>query len=295
MGRLTLHDEARLDELIWKLDIKIETLASLNEKNDKSIGLDIKFFTKQDINDIINHNDEKISELSQTIARSFHLEAELEFFKNELASLKNEIERLTKEKEITKAILNKNKKIQIIDVSYGIKYHYGVEELWLNPNNFLMLANTVKSDLIEISANKYAAEDIEKKYEELEEDLSILDNEIRNIAESAIKSGSHTIVIADDAFGFLAEYGFEIVNISNENNINSTIKNKFKNKNYKYILVRDKENAKDAIKDIVDNYGATLIEIDTMETLSDEQRKNNDNYLSIMNEFITNLGNITLK
>lgn len=202
---------------------------------------------------------------------------------------------LTKEKEITKSLLNKNKKIQIIDVSYGIKYHYGVEELWLNPNNFLMLANTVKSDLIEISANKYVGEDIEKKYEELEEDLSILDNEIRNIAESAIKSNSHTIVIADDAFGFLAEYGFEIVNISNENNITSSIKNKFKNKVYKHILVRDKNNAKDAIKDIVDNYGATLIEVDTMETLSDDQRKNNDNYLSIMNEFITNLGNITLK
>lgn len=202
---------------------------------------------------------------------------------------------LTKEKEITKSILNKNKKIQIIDVSYGIKYHYGVEELWLNPNNFLMLANTVKSDLIEMSANKYVGEDIEKKYEELEEDLSILDNEIRSIAESAIKSNSHTIVIADDSFGFLAEYGFEIVNISNENNITSTIKNKFKNKTYKHILVRDKNNAKDAIKDIVDNYGATLIEVDTMETLSDEQRKNSDNYLSIMNEFITNLGNITLK
>lgn len=202
---------------------------------------------------------------------------------------------LTKEKEITKAILNKNKKIQIIDVSYGIKYHYGVEELWLNPNNFLMLANTVKSDLIEISANKYVGEDIEKKYEELEEDLSILDNEIRNIAESAIKSNSHVIVIADDAFGFLAEYGFEIVNISNENNITSSIKNKFKNKVYKHILVRDKNNAKDAIKDIVDNYGATLVEVDTMETLTDEQRKNNDNYLSIMNEFITNLGNMVLK
>lgn len=202
---------------------------------------------------------------------------------------------LTKEKEITKSLLNKNKKIQIIDVSYGIKYHYGVEELWLNPNNFLMLANTVKSDLIDISANKYVGEDIEKKYEELEEDLSILDNEIRSIAESAIKSNSHTIVIADDSFGFLAEYGFEIVNISNENNITSTIKNKFKNKTYKHILVRDKNNAKDAIKDIVDNYGATLIEVDTMETLSDDQRKNNDNYLSIMNEFITNLANITLK
>ena len=202
---------------------------------------------------------------------------------------------LTKEKEIAKKILNENKKMQIIDVSYGIKYHYGVEELWLNPNNFLMLANTVKTDLIELSANKYAAEDIEKNYETLEEDLSILDTELRNIAENSEKTKSNVIVVANDSFGFLNEYGFEVINISNENNITSSIKNKFKNKEYNHILVKDGEEVKDAIRDLVDNYDATLVKVDTMETLSDNQRKNNDNYLSIMNDFITNIGNITLK
>ena len=202
---------------------------------------------------------------------------------------------LTKEKEIAKKILNENKKMQIIDVSYGIKYHYGVEELWLNPNNYLMLANTVKSDLIELSANKYAAEDIEKNYETLEEDLSILDTELRNIAENSEKTKSNVIVVANDSFGFLSEYGFEVINISNENNITSSIKNKFKNKEYNHILVKDSEEVKDAIRDLVDNYDATLVKVDTMETLSDNQRKNNDNYLSIMNDFITNIGNITLK
>ena len=201
---------------------------------------------------------------------------------------------LTEEKEIAKKILNENKKLQIVDVSYGIKYHYGVEELWLSPNNYLMLANTVKTDLITLSSNKYAGEEIEKNYETLEEDLSLLDTELRNIAENAIKADTHTIVIAEDSFGFLNDYGFEIVNISNENNITSSIKNKFKNKEYTHILVKDKNKIKDAVRDLVDNYGATLVEVDTMETLTDEQRKNNDNYLSIMNEFITNIGNITL-
>lgn len=202
---------------------------------------------------------------------------------------------LTKEKEIAKKILNKNKKIQILDVSYGIKYHYGVEELWLNPNNFLMLANTVKTDLIELTENKYTDEEIEKNYEKLEETLSLLDTEIRNIAENAKKANSHTIVVADDSLGFLNEYGFEIVNISNENNITSNIKNKFKNKEYTHILITDKKDVKDAIRDLMDNYEANLVVVDTMETLTDQQRKNNDNYLSIMNNFITNIGNITLK
>lgn len=202
---------------------------------------------------------------------------------------------LTKEKEIAKKILNKNKKMQIMDVSYGIKYHYGVEELWLNPNNYLMLANTVKSDLIELTNNKYAGEEIEKNYETLEEDLSLLDTELRNIAESAQKARSNTIVVADDSFGFLNDYGFEVINITNENNITSSIKNKFKNKEYTHILVKDKKDVKDAIRDLVDNYEATLVNVDTMETLTDEQRKNNDNYLSIMNDFLTNIANITLK
>ncbi len=202
---------------------------------------------------------------------------------------------LTKEKEIAKQILNKNKKMQILDVSYGIKYHYGVEELWLNPNNYLMLANTVKNDLIDLTDNKYAGEEIEKHYETLEEDLSLLDTELRNIAESAKKANSHVIVVADDSFGFLNDYGFEVVNITNENNITSTIKNKFKNKEYTHILVNGSKNVKDAIRDLVDNYEATLVTVDTMETLTDEQRKNNDNYLSIMNDFLTNIANITLK
>lgn len=202
---------------------------------------------------------------------------------------------ITEEKEITKQILNKNKKIQIIDVSFGIKkYHYGIYELWLSPNNYLTLANTVKNDLIDIIGNKYAAESIEEKYKKLEEEILILDTELRNIAELAIKNNTHTLVIAEDSFGFLKDYGFEIINISNENNITSKIKNNFKNKNYTNIFVKDKNNIKDAVRDLVDNYEANLVEIDTMETLTDEQRKNNDNYLSIMNELLSKISDLTL-
>ncbi len=94
-----LKHSARLEEHIGKLTLKIETLTSLIEKSDISISHDIKFFTKQNINDIINKNTEKILELSQTIARSFHLESEHENCKNELIWLKSEIERLNREKE----------------------------------------------------------------------------------------------------------------------------------------------------------------------------------------------------
>lgn len=202
---------------------------------------------------------------------------------------------LSNEKEIAKTFINKNKKMQIIDVSYGLNYKYGVEELWLNPNNYLMLANTIKTDLEELSSSKYAAEEIEGNYAKLEEDLTTLDAELRNIAKAAKNNKSETIVIAYDSFGFLERYGFNVINISSENNITSSIKNKFKNKTYTKIFVADKSKVSDSIKDLVDNYKAELIEINTMETLTDQERNNKDNYLTIMNDFITKLSDVVLK
>ncbi|MGN1372320.1 MAG: metal ABC transporter substrate-binding protein [Candidatus Coprovivens sp.] len=201
---------------------------------------------------------------------------------------------LSTEKEIAKTLINKNKKIQIIDVSYGLKYKYGIEELWLNPNNYLMLANTIKNDLEDLSSSKYAAKEIEEQYSKLEEDLTTLDAELRNIAKTAKSSGNNTIIIAYDTFGFLETYGFNVINISSENSITNNIKTKFKNKTYKQIFVQNKKEVSDSIKDLVDNYGAELIEINTMSTLKDEERNNKDNYLTIMNDFITKLSNVVL-
>lgn len=202
---------------------------------------------------------------------------------------------LSNEKEIAKTLINKNRRLQIIDASYGLKYKYGIEELWLNPNNYLMLANTIKDDLKNLSSSKYSAEQIEENYNKLEESLTTLDAELRTIAKAAIKNNNETIIIAYNSFGFLEKYGFKIINISSENNITSNIKNKFKDKTYTKIFVNDTDNISDSIKDIVDNYDAELIEINTMATLTDKERSNGDNYLTIMNDFITKISDVVLE
>ena len=202
---------------------------------------------------------------------------------------------LSNEKEIAKTLINKNSRLQIIDASYGLKYKYGIEELWLNPNNYLMLANTIKDDLKNLSSSKYSAEQIEENYNKLEESLTTLDAELRTIAKAAIKNNNETIIIAYNSFGFLEKYGFKIINISSENNITSNIKNKFKDKTYTKIFVNDTDNISDSIKDIVDNYDAELIEINTMATLTDKERSNGDNYLTIMNDFITKISDVVLE
>ena len=202
---------------------------------------------------------------------------------------------LGKEKEIAKSLLNENKNLQIIDVAYGLKYTNGIEELWLSPNNYIMLAATVNENLKELSSNKYTAETLDKNYKELEEEIATLDANLRSIGKAAQTNGKNTVVVAYNAFAFLSEYNFDIVNISEESNITNSIKNKFKDKTYKYILVKDKKEVSVSVKDLVDNYNAELIEVDTMETLTEAQRKNKDTYISIMTEFINTLANKVLE
>ena len=196
------------------------------------------------------------------------------------------------EKDIAKNFINKNKSMQIIDVTYGINSTNGVAEFWLSPNNYLMLADTIKNDLEEILDNKYYTEVIEEKYNLLQEDLSLLDAELRNIGKKAASSGNNTFAIANTSFSFLSEYGYQIVDISEESYVTSNIKNKFKDETYKYILVSDEEAVPDYVKDLVDNYGTKLITVNVMTTLTDEERTANDNYLTIMNSFLSTLAGL---
>ena len=42
-------------------------------------------------------------------------------------------------------MLNKNKNLKIIDVSLGMTYENNITELWLNPYNYLMMAQNTKN------------------------------------------------------------------------------------------------------------------------------------------------------
>ena len=44
-------------------------------------------------------------------------------------------------------VMQMNENLKIIDTSLSISYDYSVRELWLNPNNYLMLAQNLKNGL----------------------------------------------------------------------------------------------------------------------------------------------------
>ena len=205
---------------------------------------------------------------------------------------------LSQEKEIAKNFLNKNKNLKILDVAYGLKYKNGIEELWLSPANYLMLASTTKNNLIDIIENKYLIETIEKNYNTLEEQLSIMDAELRTIAASASKNGNNVLVVSSNLFKFLENYGFEVISLEDEENLSTNnlanIKGNFKSKKYTSIFVRSDEEQSDLIKELANNYDIKLVEVNTMNTLTDENVNNKETYFSIMENLLENIRNVTL-
>lgn len=205
---------------------------------------------------------------------------------------------LSNEKEIAKTFLNQNKNLKILDVAYGLKYKESVEELWLSPYNFLMLASTTKNNLTDLIENKYLVDEIEKNYDALEEEISIMDAELRTIASSALKNDNNTLVVSSNTFKFLENYGFNIISLEDEGNLSTNnlanIKSNFKNKKYTTIFMKNADEKTELIEDLIKNYEVKVVVVNSMNTLSDENVNNNENYISIMNDFLENIRNVTL-
>lgn len=204
---------------------------------------------------------------------------------------------LTSEKEIAKELLNKNKNMLIIDVSYGLKYNYGIEELWLSPNNFLMLAKNIKEYLNEYIDSKYLNEEINANYKKLEEVMSTMDAELRGIAADAKKDGKNCVIVSSsDVFKYLENYGFTVVSLEDETNLSenslNAIKSNFKNSKYSSILMFENEEQSDLIKSLVESYKANVVTVDSMYALDEDDKYNNETYLSLMDEYIDNIRRI---
>jgi len=201
---------------------------------------------------------------------------------------------LTEEKELAREFLNDNKNILLIDVSYGLKVENNIEELWLSPNNFLMLAKNIKNNLMEYTTSKVTKENIEKKYHEIEEKLSYMDADLRSIASSAIMDGNPTIIASSSKLKFLEKYGFEVLALDSDSINQATIKNNFKNGSDKDIYLCSSDSKSDLIEELEKDYKANIINVNMMGTLTDSEAANNETYETIMEAFIENIRNTAL-
>lgn len=193
---------------------------------------------------------------------------------------------LSKEKDIAATLLNKNKKMDIIDVSQGLEIKNDLTELWLSPSNFLMMTSNVKNELKNYLTYKALLDSIDKNYDNIKLTISEYDAELKLTAENA---SNNKLIVANNAFKFLEKYGFEVISIaSDDENSNTNVSQAEKNftsktNSYLFILSGTEEN--ETIKKLISK-GAKKIEVPNMITLTEEERKNNSTYFTLMRDFI---------
>lgn len=189
---------------------------------------------------------------------------------------------LSDEKNYLKEMLKNNDNLKIIDVTSNMSYNYTLEELWLDPNNLLTIANNIKKGFDEYIKKTYLIDEVNKNYENLKIELTGLDGKYY----STIKNAEYnTIIVSDDAFTFLEKYGVEVISLDpdtvKEKDI-VTAKELLSNGTCSYIFVKYKEEANDILAKVV-NDKTKQLQLFTMTNLSDIDVEKS-NYTTLMNQ-----------
>ncbi len=200
---------------------------------------------------------------------------------------------LSTDKDIAIKFLDSNKNLLIIDSASGMEYNYDISELWLNPSNLLMIAQNIKDGLQEYMTNSYLEKEIDAKYEELKVILSELDAEIKLTAENATRK---TIIVNNDALKYLEKYGFEVISLddTNESISDRTVKNVtnlINNGTVKHIFVLEHTENNDTVKNIIESTNVETYTYRRLDSITDSERDEDKNYITIMNENIDLLKN----
>lgn len=194
---------------------------------------------------------------------------------------------LSTEKSYVKEMFNYNKNLMIIDATQSMEVSYNSSELWLDPSNFLMISLNIKNGLLKYINNHYLIENINEKYDELKITISNLDAKLKLMSEN---SNNPTLIVDTNALKFLEKYGFNVISLEENNALTEKVindaKTLLKSGNLKYVYTLDDENLNKTVKSVIEETKAKTIELNKISTLSEEQRSNKDDYISLMNENI---------
>lgn len=196
---------------------------------------------------------------------------------------------LDKDRDYAVTMINLNNKLKVIDVATGMKYEYAIEELWLSPNNYLMMAENIKEGLAEYIDNPYLVNEIEERYETLEYEISKLDADLTVAISEATYD---TIVVDNDLFKFLEKKGLRVISLEeNQNLSNNTIdevKKLIEQEKIQYIYSATSE-TNETVQDLIDEYKLEKITINTMHSIDGGITNSNDSYLTIMTNNINDI------
>ena len=111
--------------------------------------------------------------------------------------------------DIAIKMINKNQNLKHINTTDGMaKYSYSIEELWLNPLDYLMMAKNVKNSLAKYITNPYLVNEVTSNYENLEYELSKLDA----LYKDTLTGGTYNTIVTDNnVFKFLEKYNITVI------------------------------------------------------------------------------------
>lgn len=189
----------------------------------------------------------------------------------------------TNDSDIAVTLLNQNKKIKIIDATFGMEYKNTKDELWLNPSNLLRQAQNIKNGLSEYITSTYLLKKIDANYLDLKVNLSSLDAEYKTSIEN---SNFNTIVVNSDNLLFLEKYNLKVISLdSNNENYEKNLalfKSYIRNETIKYFYTYENTLNSEEVNKIIEENKIESLNIKNLKNITDEERENGENYLTIM-------------
>lgn len=192
---------------------------------------------------------------------------------------------LSNEKNYAVSMLNNNKNLKIVDATLGMENSSSIEELWLDPSNFLMLSLNIRNGMKEYITNGVLRKQIDENYEKIKIDISELDADIKLLVENA---NDNHLLVSNNALNFLEKYNVIVYSVDSKNTLTDTIKNEIKkqinNKHIKYIIMFEEDVLTDEVEKFISDNNIEKIYFDSLNILTTENKNNEKNYISIMND-----------
>lgn len=156
--------------------------------------------------------------------------------------------------------------------------------IWLDPMLSIQIAENIKNGLSELDPE--SKKEFEKNFQALKADLEALDADYKETIDAA---GKKEILVSHSAYGYWEDrYGIEQISVlgisptqePSQKQLQSIIETA-KEHNMKYIIFENNVNSKisDIVQSEIDAESLTLF---NLESISEEDAKNNEDYFSLM-------------
>lgn len=190
---------------------------------------------------------------------------------------------IEKERNLAVDLLEINPDLKIIDTAYVLETDYSPEELWLNPSSLLMMAQNVRLGLREYISSNVLIDEIDVAYDNLKVELSELDASYRIDVEN---TNNKIIIVANSTLKYLEKFGLEVYCVDSDatDKVISDVENLINENKVSYIYVFKEEELSEKAKKLVEDNKdkISVIEMHRLDNISDSERSNNDDYISIM-------------